>query len=238
MKSRISKQRVNLVAVQPLTTFHKEGPMKTRSNHPLRLAMTLAIAIMALAFAAPLASAQTLLKYMQMPPSGNFTSGTVFNLPGYGNVMVTESTEPATFLDQTGAFNQSAGNYHWGTDTQRLNVYNTSGSNIDYAVTFTFENGAPDLSRLIVDPVGLAYGTTATINEQGSLVGEYSFGGSTSTTLYDPSTMTFSSADNGDPLNTGWALFQLARSDGNISMWVRSSGETARWHGISARDPS
>jgi hypothetical protein len=141
----------------------------------------------------------------------NFTSGSIFNLPGYGNVMITESTEPATFFDQTNAYNKGTDNglYYWGTDTQRLNVLNNSGGNWNYAVTFTFQNGAPDLSRRIVDPVGLAYGATATINQQGSLVGEYSFGGVTSTTLYNPSTTTFSSADNGDPKNTGWALFQL-----------------------------
>lgn len=172
--------------------------------------------VMALTLTTP-ASAVDLVQYLQVPASGNFTSPSIFNLPGYGNVAVTESTEPATFFDQTGAYNQSAGNYNWGTDTQRFNVLNTSQSNWDYKVTFSFLNGAPDLSRLLVAPIGLAYGTTATIDQQGSLVGEYSFGGTTSTTLYNPGTMTFSSANDHDPKNTGWALFQLDQSDGPIS---------------------
>jgi len=182
-----------------------------------RLTLVAALAIVSLAMAVPHADATVPLQYLQMPSSGNFASPTTFNLPGYGNVQVTESTEPATFWDQTGAYNQSAGNYSWGTDTQRLNVYNISQSNWQYTVTFSFLNGAPDLSRLIVVPVGLAVGTTAKIDQQGSLVGEYSFGGITSTTLYNSGTMTFSSQGNGDRVNTGWALFQLDKSDGAIS---------------------
>ena len=173
--------------------------------------------LMIAAIFVPFQAGATQLQYMQMPGSGNFSSPTTFNLPGYGNVQVTEATEPATFWDQIGAYNQSAGIYTWGTDTQRLNVLNTSQGNWNYKVTFSFLNGAPDLSKLIVVPVGLARGTTARIDQQGSLVGEYSFGGITSTTLYNPGTQTFSSQGNGDPFNTGWALFQLNQSDGPIS---------------------
>ena len=211
----LNEQTLNLEA-RTDNDNDKESCITKNSNTPLVFAALLAIAIMALGLAAPLASAQ-MLKYMQMPGSGNFSSGSVFNLPGYGNVQVTESTEPATFWDQTGAYNQGAGSYYWGTDTQRLNVYNTSLGNWDYTVTFNFQNGPPDLSRLILVPVGLSVGTTATVNEQGNLVGEYNFGGFTSTTLYTPSAMTFSSAGDGDYRNTGWALFQLDQSDGNIS---------------------
>jgi PEP-CTERM motif-containing protein len=223
MKTRAIAVNTQVVNFQPTTNERTENCMRQQSNNTARLVVLLAMAMLTLALAAPSASAQTLVQYMQMPGTGNFTSGTVFNLPGYGNVMVTESTEPATFFDQTGAYNKGTGNglYNWGTDTQRLNVYNTSPGNWDYTVTFTFESGAPDLNKLIVDPIGLALGTTATINEPGSLVGEYTFPGPppTSTTVYTPGLHggTFSSAANGDLLNTGWALFKLDSSDGSIS---------------------
>lgn len=204
------------IANIPLIQKHN-GTMTQQPKHFISFALAFAMAVViVLSFATP-AGALDLVQYLEVPASGNFVSPSTFTLPGYGNVAVTESTEPATFFDQTNAYNQSAGNFHWGTDTQRLNVLNTGQSNWDYKVTFSFLNGAPDLSRLLVLPVGLAYGTTATIDQQGSLVGEYSFGGTTSTTLYDPGTMTFSSADDHDNKNTGWALFQLDKSDGPIS---------------------
>lgn len=46
------------------------------------------------------------------------------------------------------------------------------------------------------------------------LVGEYTFGGVTSTTLYNSGTQTFSSLADHDVRNTGWALFQFAQADG------------------------
>lgn len=134
-------------------------------------------------------------------------------------MVVTESTAPATFIDQTGAYNHCTDNglFCWGTDTQRFNVFNPGPGNLDYTVTYNF-GPAPDLSKLFVVVVGLACDTTATINEQGNLVGEYTFGGKTDTTDYDPGDMTFSSACNHiDDKNTGWALFQLNTSDGPIS---------------------
>jgi len=189
---------------------------ETNNGHWQYRSIVLAALLMIAAFI-PSYAAAIPLQYMQMPGSGNFSSPTTFYLPGYGNVQVTEGTAPATYWDQTGAYNQGAGIYTWGTDTQRLNVLNTQPTNINYTVTFSFLNGAPDLSKLIVVPVGLARGTTAQIDQQGSLVGEYSFGGTTSTTLYNSGTMTFSSMGDHDPFNTGWALFQLNQSDGAIS---------------------
>lgn len=204
------------IANIPLTKKNN-GTMTQQRKYFISFAVAFVMTVViALTLVTP-AGALDFVQYMQVPASGNFSSPSTFSLPGYGNVAVTEGTEPATFFDQTGAYNQSAGNYNWGTDTQRLNVLNTGQANWDYKVTFSFLNGAPDLSRLLVVPVGLAYGTTATIDQQGSLVGEYSFGGTTSTTLYNPGTMTFSSADDHDPKNTGWALFQLDQSDGPIS---------------------
>ena len=95
-----------------------------------------------------------------------------------------------------------------------MNVLNTTHGFWDYSVTFNFANGAPDLSRLLLVPIGLASGTTATVSEQGQLVGEYNFGGFTSTTLYNSGTQTFSSQNDHNSANTGWALFQFAQSDG------------------------
>lgn len=218
MKTQSSRQHTNVVAVQPQTSFHKEDRMNRHSSTALKMAIIFAM-VVTLAMTAPSAGAQTLLRYLQMPGSGQFTSGQTFTLPGYGQVQVTETpTVTTTFFDQTGAYNKGAGGYHWGTDTQRLNMFNGSGSHWDYTLTFNFENGAPDLNRLIVDPIGLAFGTTAAINQPGTLLGQYNFGNS-STTVYTPGLHggTFSSADDGDPLNTGWALFKLDQSDGHIS---------------------
>ena len=145
MKTQAIGPNTQTLSPQPQTNQRKENCAREQSNNTLRLAVLLAMAIMALALTAPSASAQTLVQYMQMPSSGNFTSGSVFNLPGYGNVMVTESTEPATFFDQTNAYNKGTDNglYYWGTDTQRLNVLNNSGGNWNYTVTFTFRKRCP-----------------------------------------------------------------------------------------------
>jgi hypothetical protein len=45
MKTHISRQHTNVIAVQPLTTFHKEDRMKTQSSNTLKLAIVFAMAI-------------------------------------------------------------------------------------------------------------------------------------------------------------------------------------------------
>ena len=57
MKTQITKQHTNVVAVQPLTTFHKEDRMKKQSSTTLRLAILVAM-VVTMALSATLASAQ------------------------------------------------------------------------------------------------------------------------------------------------------------------------------------
>lgn len=185
------------------------------------------------------ASAQTSLTYLVVPPSGNLPGAGndgpgVYALPGYGNVEVT-MTNPnpaplgATYFDQLNAYNETTnnatenahyGSFNWGTDTQRFDIYNGDPTNETYQFNFTFLSGAPNPADLYFVVDGLAVGTTATVSQAGNLVGEYQFpnsayypAGPSSTTLYGVAgPQTFSSAGDGDPLNTGWALWQPTSS--------------------------
>jgi len=194
----------------------------SRSNR--RVALGGAMLGLALLHATNLPAAQV-LQYLQVPASGAFSSPTTFNLPNYGNVQVSIAGTSATFFDQVNGYNQSAGPYTWGTDTQRLGVLNTSGAVQNYSLNFAFLNGAPVASDLVLVVVGLASGTTATASQAGSLVGEYTFpqsgfypAGPSSTTVLTGST--FSSLNDRDPLNTGWALYQPTGTFTNLSLSV------------------
>ena len=165
------------------------------------------------------------IQYLQVPASGTFTSGSIFNLPNYGNVQVTIAGETATFFDQLNAYNQSAGPYTWGTDTQRLGILNVNGSPVNYTLNFAFLSGAPNPSDLLLNVTGLAVGTTVTASQPETLAAEYTFpasgfypGGPSSTTVLTGST--FSSLGNADSLNTGWALAQPSASFTNLSLNV------------------
>jgi len=170
--------------------------------------------------------AAQLLSYLQVPSSGSPSLPQVYNLPGYGNVQVSVTNNiPVTYFDQINGYNQSAGGYTWGTDTQRFNILNTTGAPEQYRFDFTFLSGAPNPSDLELVVVGLAVGTTATVSQAGTLMGEYTFpasgfypAGPSSTTNF--AGLTFSSNGNGDPLNTGWALYQPSGSYTNLSLLV------------------
>jgi hypothetical protein len=193
---------------------------------PIRLACAAAAALSLLA-SRP-ATAQTPLSYLVVPPSGSLPGAGndgpgLYTLPGYGNVEVT-MTNPnpsplgATYFDQFNAYNEQTSNnlYSWGTDTQRFDVFNSAPTTETYQFNFTFLSGAPNPADLYFVVDGLAVGTTATISQAGNLVGEYPFprsvfypGGPSSTTLYGVAgPETFSSMNDGDVLNTGWALWQ------------------------------
>jgi hypothetical protein len=173
----------------------------------------------------PRLQAAQLVQYLQVPASGTLISGSIFNLPNYGNVQVSISGETATFFDQVNGYNQSAGPYTWGTDTQRLGVLNTNSGNVNYTLNFAFLSGAPNPNDLLLNVTGLAIGTTTTVSQPGSLVAEYTFpasgfypAGPSSTTVL--SGQTFSSLGNADRLNTGWALDQPSGSFTNLSLSV------------------
>ena len=168
----------------------------------------------------------TQLSYLQIPSSGSASLPQVYNLPGYGNVQVSVTNNtPVTYFDQINAYNQSAGGYTWGTDTQRFSVLNTTGSTEQYQFDFTFLSGAPNPADLELVVVGLAVGTTALVSQSGTFTGEYTFpasgfypfGPSSTTSL---SALTFGSNGDGDLLNTGWALYQPAGTFTNLSLGV------------------
>jgi PEP-CTERM motif len=187
-----------------------------------------------------------LIQYLVVPPSGTLSNSGVgpqtFYLPGYnGNVSVsitnaTGGPAVGTFFDQTNAYNQGAGIYTWQTDTQRFDVYNsntsTSGGaapNDQYDFHFDFLNGAPNPADLLLVVCGLASGTTATANQPGSLVGEYTFphsgfypAGPSSTTVLTGQTFSsgWTNVSGTDVLNTGWALYQTTGSYTDLTLAV------------------
>jgi hypothetical protein len=191
---------------------------------PMALWMLLSVVALTL-FRGPAAQGAQLIQYLQVPSSGTLTSGSIFNLPNYGNVQVSIAGETATFFDQLNAYNQSAGPYTWGTDTQRLGILNLNNSTVNYTLNFAFLSGTPNPADLIVNVTGLAVGTTATMSQPGSLTTEYTFpasgfypGGPSSTTVLTGST--FSSLGDADKLNTGWALGQASGSFTNLALSV------------------
>lgn len=184
-----------------------------------------AFAIGIFVFCGPRLQAAQLLNYLQIPSSGTLTSGSVFTLPNYGNVQVNVTNVTATYFDQINGYNQAAGPYFWGTDTQRFGILNSTSSSQAYTFNFTFQSGAPNPADLVLNVTGLANGTTAVVSQPGSLVGEYTFpasgfypGGPSSTTVLTG--LTFSSLGNADPLNTGWALYQPSGSFTSLTLTV------------------
>lgn len=189
--------------------------MKRTSLHLLVCVLLLLVA--------PASSAQ-FLQYMDFP-AGTMQGDTLnlpltLNLPCYGRVLVTIAPNPptdpvplVTFFHQTAAENQSPQNapqFSWGTDTDRFNVFANAGP-LDYTITFTFLDGPPDTSRLILIVAGLASATTGTIttippSAPGTLLGEFRFPTPSSTTVLTGNVL--SSANDGDPINTGWALYR------------------------------
>src|ERR1700732_1626832 len=186
---------------------------------------------------AELVGAQT-ISYLEFPPGTK--QGDVLQLPltltlpCYGNVLVTatSSTPPTTYFEQTGAYNQSAPPFSWGTDANRFNVLAPAGAAFtDYTITFTFGSPLPVASRLFLAVVGLAQNTTATL-PAGKLLGEFHFPpalpGGTSTTT-QTGTILGSKAD-GDLVNTGWALYQPTASSNTLSVVMhQQSGDGVGW---------
>ncbi len=170
--------------------------------------------------------AAQLLSYLQVPSSGSASLPSVYTLPGYGNVQVSVTNNtPVTYFDQINAYNQAAGGFFWGTDTQRFSILNTTGAPLQYQFDFTFLSGAPNPADLELVVVGLAVGTTAIVSQAGTSMGEYTFpasgfypaGPSSTTNLAG---LTFGSNGNGDLLNTGWELYQPSGSFTNLSLTV------------------
>jgi len=73
-------------------------------------------------------------------------------------------------------------------------------------------SATPDQNRLLLVVAGLAANTTVTASQTGSLVGAYHFTSINSSTTVLTGGDVFTSLDDGDPRNTGWALFQPTNS--------------------------
>ena len=157
-----------------------------------------------------------------------------FLLPNYGTVQVTltpynfnpnvaPSAYTGALYNITGLQNKSAGPYSWTNNADVVGINNLNPYDVTYGLTFSFNSSGPALpGDLILAVVGLAENTTATVStttvgnviDTPYLVGEANAvtspvpnNGPGSTTLLSGST--FSSAGDGDPVNTGWALAQF-----------------------------
>ncbi|MCU1265016.1 MAG: conserved repeat domain [Acidobacteria bacterium] len=196
--------------------------------------------ILLLAILVPLLSiavhAQVTLQHMKIngpyvttqTNSSTSISGTTYTLPGYGPVRVTWVATPGSSLpffnpkDVPSAYNQSAGGYTWGSDTQVIGINNSSAGagTLSYIVTFHFQAGPPDVSKLVLMIAALANGTTATASQGVSLTGEYLF---PVTPVSAPTRLTsgnfiesdWSNHTGSDHVNTGWALFKVPSPVGN-----------------------
>jgi hypothetical protein len=200
-----------------------------------------------------LLGAQT-ISYLEFPPGTANTASLslplTLRLPCYGDVQVTVSpaTTPVTFLEQTDAYNKSAGTYSWGTDANRFNVVADPNAqqNVKYTITFSFlGTNAPLASQLFLVVAGLANNTTATVSTVppsagGTLAGEFHFthppsphaSSTTSITTSSSAATLGSIANTGDPINTGWALYQTQPAATFTSLSVDMSqvpGDGAGW---------
>ena len=134
--------------------------------------------------------------------------------PGFQNVTPGWFAVPGNW-----GYNSSV--YSWGTDDYAINF--EAVDNSSYTLNFYFEAGPPDPSQLFLAVIGIAAGTTATVSQGVRLMGQCTFTNDmdtirpnkpSSTTLLNSSDVIGStgtyvtSLDDGDNLNTGWALFQ------------------------------
>lgn len=207
--------------------------------------MTGLLTILASALLAQPVSYLTIPASVPLTPSGVTTTITPIYaaLPGYGLVQVsfcqsppgTPCVPPIGYSDQTATFASPGGfvgTYTWGTSATDLNMFNTTGSAVNYTVTFTFLSGPPDPTQLLLVVAGLDDVTTAILSQEGTLLGQDTFpssppsaatclGAAYSTTSCPtiPSTGTvvysdyYASRGVGDHKNTGWALIQMGPID-------------------------
>jgi hypothetical protein len=178
------------------------------------------IALCSLAFVALAApSAAEKLSYLAInaPYKTQITSPKTYTLPGYGKVEVSWAAAPQSGLptfdhEEYSPVTGKIGNYSWDGKGTAIHMFSSSTSS--YIVTYTFQDGQPDLSRLVLSVNGFESGTTAAVSETVSLAGELDIpiptSTTTSTTMLGLDDKTISSANNADPKNTGWALFTVS----------------------------
>jgi len=123
----------------------------------------------------------------------NIASGSVFNLPGYGNVQLDYTLQAGPLNNvhnvsaaaQNGTLVAGPDTYSWGAigAFSRVN-FNPTGSSDSYSVTYTFLNGAMPAGELALAVSGLGRVdlvvpgsiTTATVNQNGTFLGDYNVG--------------------------------------------------------------
>jgi hypothetical protein len=154
------------------------------------------------------ASAVT-IDWLNMPPTpfgSSVPSGSVFFVPGIGNVTVTYSI-PSTFTDSRlgGGVLQSgnllSGAYSWTNYESFANILNTGPDPlvpVQWTITYTFPSTLP-VGSVFVGVAGLgattSFGggaTTATVNQNGAFLGDWTGGGGPwGPTLFTPGTGVF-----------------------------------------------
>lgn len=125
------------------------------------------------------------------PNNGVVSSGTIYNLAGYGNVRVTHTT----FLNPTrvqgvsgfhsGSITNGSNSYAWNSIDQLFLLNGDVGdSAVSYSVTFEFMNGLMPGGEGVLGIWGLgrtdlAYTnriSTATVNKNGTFLGDFDLG--------------------------------------------------------------
>lgn len=162
----------------------------------LRTATSL-LALAALSSLASTASAAVVnIDWLQMSPpaiGSPVPNGSIYNLPGLGNVTVTYSI-PSTFfhargdnpLLTTGSVAAGPNTYTW-SNWEQFGAVLQSGPNplvpVPWSVTFSWSNPVP-ANSIYVGVAGLgrttSFGggmTTATVNQNGTFLGDYTGGG-------------------------------------------------------------
>jgi len=163
------------------------------------------------AVAAAASAANYTINWLDMSPTpfgSSVPNNSVFNLPGVGNVTVTYSL-PSTFVDDRGqnAFLQN-GNVTGGPDTYSWAAHETFGATsfepnppfvtTQWRITYSFANTVP-ANTLYVGVMGLgrtdSFGggmTTATVNQNGTFLGDWAGAGNYGATQFTGGVGTFS----------------------------------------------
>ena len=185
--------------------------MKSRNMIKLSVAVSMSLL---LAFGASSASVASTIDWLNMAPvqfGSSVPNNSVYNLPGVGNVTITYSL-PAALPNNRGQNplmqNGNVPGYSW-TAHEQFGVTNLAPNppfvNAAWSVTYTFP-GTVAAGTLFVGVAGLGRTTsqgggisTATVNQNGSFLGDWTGGGNYGATQYigGPGTFTMQNSVTG-----------------------------------------
>lgn len=207
-----------------------------------RSAASLLAAAVLLGAAVPSAGAAVVnINWLQMSPpafGSQVPNGSIYNLPGLGNVTVTY-TIPNTFahsrgnnpLLTTGSVVSGPNTYTW-SNWEQFGAVLTTGPDplvpVPWRLTFSWSNPVP-ANSIYVGVAGLgrttSFGggmTTATVNQNGTFLGDYTGGGNYGLNQFTPGAGTFmlnnsvTGAGGADPhWNTALGVVQI--NDPNLT---------------------